>query len=56
MLAILAVYIVFFAGFIALILHVAPPIVRDIEGLAKKLPTYVSDFENWAENNKQFAS
>ena len=22
--------------------------------LAKKLPTYVSDFETWAENNQQF--
>ena len=53
-LAILSVYLLFFGGLFALILHVAPPMVRDIEGLAKKLPTYVTDFENWAENNKQF--
>ena len=53
-LAILAVYVVFFGALFALILHVAPPIVRDIEGLAKKLPTYVADFEHWAEDNEQF--
>ena len=47
--AILAVYLVFLAGLVFLILHVFPSIVRDIEGLAKKLPTYVSDFEDWAE-------
>jgi len=35
-------------------LHVFPPIVHDIEGLARKLPRYVHDFENWANNNKQF--
>ena len=29
--------------------------MRDIEGLGKKLPTYVTDFENWAEDNEQFA-
>jgi len=49
-LAILAVY----AGLLFLILHVLPPIIRDIEGLAKKLPSYVADIENWAEENKQF--
>ena len=37
-----------------LVLHVFPPIVHDIEGLAKKLPGYVHDFEHWADNNKQF--
>jgi predicted PurR-regulated permease PerM len=52
--AILAVYAVFFTGLVFLVIHVFPPIVRDIEGLAKKLPTYVTDFEHWAENNQQF--
>jgi predicted PurR-regulated permease PerM len=53
-LAILLVYVAFFAGLALIVLHVLPPIVRDIEALAKKLPTYVSDFEAWAENNQQF--
>jgi predicted PurR-regulated permease PerM len=52
--AILAVYLVFLAALVYLTLHVFPSIVRDIEGLAKKLPTYVSDFEHWANNNQQF--
>ena len=29
--------------------------IKDVEGLAKKAPTYVTDFESWAEDNKQFA-
>ena len=33
--AILAIYVVFFAALVFLVLHVLPPIVRDIEGLAK---------------------
>ena len=53
-LAILLVYLVAFAALVFLILHVFPPIVHDIEGLAKKLPGYVHDFENWANDNKQF--
>jgi len=53
-LAILLVYVVARAVLIFLILHVFPPIVHDIEGLAKKLPGYVHDFENWANNNQQF--
>jgi len=53
-LAILAVYVIFTALFVFLILHVIPPIVREVEGLAPKLPTYVKDFETWAENNQQF--
>lgn len=53
-LAILSVYVVFFSALFLFILHVAPPVVRDIEGLATKLPTYVTDFEHWAEDNKQF--
>jgi predicted PurR-regulated permease PerM len=42
------------AALVFLILHVFPPIVHDIEGLAKKLPGYVHDFENWANDNQQF--
>jgi predicted PurR-regulated permease PerM len=53
-LAILLVYIVGFAAMVFLVLQVFPPIVHDIEGLAHKLPGYVRDFENWANNNKQF--
>jgi predicted PurR-regulated permease PerM len=53
-LAILLVYIAALAALVFLVLHVFPPIVHDIEGLAKKLPTYVHDFENWANDNKQF--
>jgi predicted PurR-regulated permease PerM len=53
-LAILIVYALGFAAMVFLVLHVFPPIVHDIEGLARKLPTYVHDFENWANDNKQF--
>jgi predicted PurR-regulated permease PerM len=53
-LAILIVYLLAFGALVFLVLHVFPPIVHDIEGLAKKLPTYVHDFENWANDNKQF--
>jgi predicted PurR-regulated permease PerM len=53
-LAILLVYVAALAALIFLILHVFPPIVHDIEGLAHKLPRYVHAFEDWANNNKQF--
>lgn len=53
-LAILIVYLIALAGLIFLTLHVFPPIVHDIEALAHKLPGYVHDFENWANNNQQF--
>jgi predicted PurR-regulated permease PerM len=53
-LAILIVYLVALAALVFLTLHVFPPIVHDIEGLAHKLPGYVRDFENWANNNQQF--
>ena len=52
--AILAVYLVFFAALVYLSLHVFPSIVRDIGGLATKLPTYVTDFEDWAKDNQAF--
>jgi predicted PurR-regulated permease PerM len=51
---ILAVYLAFLAALVFLVLHVFPPIAKDIESLAKKLPTYVSDFESWANDNQQF--
>jgi predicted PurR-regulated permease PerM len=53
-LAILVVYLAALAALVFLVLQVFPPIVHDIEGLAHKLPRYVHDFENWANNNKQF--
>src|SRR5262245_21280047 len=53
-LAILIVYLIGFGAMVFLILHVFPPIVHDIEGLAKKLPTYVYDAEDWVNNNQQF--
>ena len=53
-LGILLVYVAGFAAMVFLILQVFPPIVHDIEGLAHKLPRYVHDFEDWANNNKQF--
>ena len=53
-LAILIVYVAAFLALVFLVLHVLPPIIQDIEGLAKKLPTYVADLEDWAENNDQF--
>src|SRR5215204_1702526 len=46
--SIVAVYIAFFAALVFLILYVFPPLVKDIEGLARKMPTYVSDLEHWA--------
>jgi predicted PurR-regulated permease PerM len=53
-LAILIVYLISAAALVFLVLHVFPPIVHNIEDLAKKLPGYVHDFENWADNNAQF--
>jgi predicted PurR-regulated permease PerM len=53
-LSILAVYLGFAVFFVFVVLQVIPPIVREIEALASKLPTYVSDFEKWAEQNDQF--
>ncbi len=53
--AVLGALIAFLLALALLVLHVIPPIVSDIEGLGRKLPTYVTDFEQWAENNRQFA-
>ena len=52
--AVLGVLAAFLVGFFFLVLHVIPPTISNIEGLAKKAPTYVSDFEEWAERNEQF--
>jgi predicted PurR-regulated permease PerM len=52
--AIGVVYLIFFGALVYLSLHVFPAIVRDIEGLATKLPMYVHDFEDWASGNQQF--
>jgi predicted PurR-regulated permease PerM len=53
-LAILVAYVLFLIAFVLFVLAVIPPIVREVEGLASKLPTYVHDFETWANNNAQF--
>jgi predicted PurR-regulated permease PerM len=53
-LAILVAYILFLAGFTLLVLEVIPPIVREIEQLGSQLPSYVKDFESWANNSDQF--
>jgi predicted PurR-regulated permease PerM len=53
-LAILVAYVIFLAGFVLLVLLVIPPIVREVEHLGSQLPSYVKDFENWANNNEQF--
>jgi predicted PurR-regulated permease PerM len=53
-LAILVAYVVAFVGFSFLILHVIPPIVSEVEQLGSSLPTYVKDFEEWAEGNEEF--
>ena len=53
-LAILVAYVAFFALLAFLVVEVIPPIIREIEKLGSQLPTYVKDFEQWAENNDQF--
>jgi predicted PurR-regulated permease PerM len=53
-LAILVVYVASIALFAFLLLHVIQPIITEVEALAPKLPGYVKDFENWANDNAQF--
>ena len=53
-LAILVAYVAFLAGVGLLVLHVIPPIVREVEQLASQLPAYVKDFEGWADGSEQF--
>ena len=52
--AVLTALAAFLAALAFLVLHVIPPMVSDVESLAKKAPTYVADFEKWAEENEQF--
>jgi predicted PurR-regulated permease PerM len=52
--AILVAYVIFGVAFTFLVLEVIPPIVREVEQLGPKLPTYVKDFENWANDNSSF--
>ena len=44
--AILVAYVLFFAALTFLVLAVIPPIVREVEHSARKLPTYVKDFSS----------
>lgn len=52
--AVLSVLVAFLVSLVFFVLHVVEPAVSNIEGLAKKAPTYVSDFEAWAEDSEQF--
>ncbi|HEX6116554.1 MAG TPA: AI-2E family transporter [Solirubrobacterales bacterium] len=53
-LAILVVYLVGFLFFLFVLLQVIPPMVKEVEKLASQLPTYIHDFEDWAEGNEEF--
>jgi predicted PurR-regulated permease PerM len=53
-LAILVVYVLVLALFVFLILQVVPPIIREFEHLGSKVPGYVHDFRQWANQNQQF--
>jgi len=53
-LAILSVYLCLLALFVFLVLQVVPPIIREFENLGSKVPGYVHDFRQWANQNQQF--
>ena len=53
-LAILVVYLLGFLFFLFVLLQVIPPMVKEVEKLGTALPTYISDFEDWAEGNEEF--
>jgi predicted PurR-regulated permease PerM len=53
-LAILCVYVAVLALFVFLVLQVVPPIIREFENLGSKVPGYVHDFRQWANQNQQF--
>jgi predicted PurR-regulated permease PerM len=53
-LSIIVVYLAAFVFFLFVVLQVIPPIVSSIEDLGSQLPTYVKDFEQWAEQNSEF--
>jgi predicted PurR-regulated permease PerM len=52
--AILVVYLVLFGFFVFLILQVVPPIIREFENLGSRVPGYVQDFRQWANQNQEF--
>jgi predicted PurR-regulated permease PerM len=53
-LAALGVYLGAAALFVFILLHVIPPIVDEVEEVASKVPTYVKDLEDWANNSDAF--
>ncbi len=53
-LSILLVYVITLAIFVFLVLQVVPPIIKEAENLGSKVPGYVSDFRDWANQNPQF--
>jgi len=53
-LSILVVYVITFGVFVFLVLQVLPPIVREAEHLGSKVPGYIADFRQWANDNPQF--
>jgi predicted PurR-regulated permease PerM len=53
-LSILLVYLGLGALFVFLVLQVVPPIVREFEELGSKVPGYVQDFRQWANQNQEF--
>ncbi len=53
-LSILLVYLITFGVFVFLVLQVVPPIIKEFENLGSKVPGYVADFRQWANQNPQF--
>jgi predicted PurR-regulated permease PerM len=53
-LSILLVYLITFGVFVFLVLQVVPPIVKEFEHLGSKVPGYIADFRQWANQNPQF--
>jgi predicted PurR-regulated permease PerM len=53
-LAIVTVFMIGLAVLVFLVLQVIPPIVSEAEALGKKVPGYVHDFKQWADQNPQF--
>jgi predicted PurR-regulated permease PerM len=48
------VYLLALGIFVFLVLQVVPPIIREFEHLGAKVPGYVRDFREWANQNQQF--
>jgi predicted PurR-regulated permease PerM len=53
-LAILIVYAALLGIFVFLVLQVVPPIIREFESLGSRVPGYVQDFRDWANQNQDF--